>query len=169
MPEDRLPSMLMFGAVEKGAALQGGQKRRWKDVARESMVAFDIAWGWREKEHWVDLANDRVAWRAAVQAGTGRHHADKNLLAETKRVVRKTAEMRRNVQAAEPVQQRTLLRRPPSNTSSACPVLQPVVEQASSLKTQRHVALPPTVGAIDQALSLEPVAARTRSKMLSRR
>nr|VZI34045.1 unnamed protein product [Spirometra erinaceieuropaei] len=59
-----LPKQLYCGYVAAGARRQAGQKRCYKDTLKNSLKPLQI-----NTETWEDLAQDRPAWRWAVETG----------------------------------------------------------------------------------------------------
>ena len=64
MNDSRLPKMVLYGELAEGRRRQGGQKLRYKDVAKRHMKAMDL-----DVNGWEDLAADRGKWRHSLYNG----------------------------------------------------------------------------------------------------
>ena len=64
MNDDRIPKKLMYGELENGKRNVGGQKLRFKDVAKRHLKAMEI-----DVSNWEQLATDRISWRSSLHSG----------------------------------------------------------------------------------------------------
>jgi len=64
MTEERIPKALLFGELHNGRRFCGGQQKRYKDVLKVSLKAYNIA-----PESWEQRAQDRSEWRKACKEG----------------------------------------------------------------------------------------------------
>ena len=65
MDDSRLPKQLFHAELSTGKRHKGGQKKRYKDVLKSTLKAYNIS-----VDEWQALAQDRPAWRAAIRKGT---------------------------------------------------------------------------------------------------
>jgi hypothetical protein len=72
MPNQRIPKLVLFGELAEGKRKRGRPKLRYKDVCKESMIAFRI-----KPDTWESTADDSTAWRMALR--TGMAASDKNI------------------------------------------------------------------------------------------
>ncbi|XP_014784914.1 uncharacterized protein LOC106879749 [Octopus bimaculoides] len=82
--DDRLPKRLIFGELQKGKRSQGGQKKRFKDILKASLKAFNI-----DHDTWEQSALDRERWRSAVHKGANTRETNRIAGAEYRRQARK--------------------------------------------------------------------------------
>ena len=64
MGEDRIPKTVFYGQLAEGSRRVGGQKLRYKDVAKRHMKSMNI-----DVDGWEELAADRTEWRSALHRG----------------------------------------------------------------------------------------------------
>lgn len=64
MREDRIPKTVFYGELAEGRRRVGGQKLRYKDVAKRHMKSMNI-----DVNGWEELAADRTKWRSALYRG----------------------------------------------------------------------------------------------------
>ena len=55
MPDERLPKKVLYGELQEGKRSQGGQKKRYKDTLKASLMDFNIP-----TEAWEQAAQDRT-------------------------------------------------------------------------------------------------------------
>ena len=60
LPDERLPKKVLYGELQEGKRLQGGQKKRYKDTLKASLKDFNIPTESREQ-----AAQDRIKWRSS--------------------------------------------------------------------------------------------------------
>ena len=65
MPDERLPKAVFYSEMAEGTRPTGRPKKRYKDCLKETLKKCNI-----NPTNFETLANDRVAWRAAVHLGT---------------------------------------------------------------------------------------------------
>ena len=65
MDVSRLPKQLFHAELSTGKRHKGGQRKRYKDVLKSTLKAYNIP-----VDEWQVLAQDRPAWRAAIHKGT---------------------------------------------------------------------------------------------------
>jgi hypothetical protein len=72
MPDHRIPKRLLYGELQQGKGTKGGQRKRFRDILKSSLNAFNI-----DAEDWEALTQDRttadpspqkVLWFAKVTA-----------------------------------------------------------------------------------------------------
>ena len=73
MDDSRLPKQLFHAELSTGKRHKGGQRKRYKDVLKSTLKAYNIP-----VDEWQALAQDRLAWRAAICKGT--KHFEKSWL-----------------------------------------------------------------------------------------
>ena len=73
MDDSRLPKQLFHAELSTGKGHKGGQRKRYKDVLKSTLKAYNIP-----VDEWQALAQDRLAWRAAIREGT--KHFEKSQL-----------------------------------------------------------------------------------------
>ena len=61
MEENQLPKITLYGELEHGKRLSGGQRKRYRDQVYALLKKADLINGWS------DLAEDRNQWRHEVQ------------------------------------------------------------------------------------------------------
>ena len=64
MNDSRLPKAVVYGELAKRKRMHGGQRVRYKDVAKRHLKATHIA-----VDNWETLAQDRQQWRQAIHKG----------------------------------------------------------------------------------------------------
>jgi hypothetical protein len=64
MPDDRLPKQILFGELNGGERLRGGQETKWRRCVMDDLRSFNIP-----LENWVELAQEGDAWATKVQIG----------------------------------------------------------------------------------------------------
>ena len=84
MPDERLPTKILFGELQIEKRFHGGQKKRYKDALKASLEDFNIP-----RESWEQIAQDRTKWRGLIRRGAGEYEAKRISEAEQKRVQRK--------------------------------------------------------------------------------
>ena len=84
MPDKRIPKQLMYGELEGGRRLAGGQKKRFKDTLKVSLKCFDI-----DNTCWESLAQDRQMWRCNNKRGTRIAENHRIVESQRKRAARK--------------------------------------------------------------------------------
>ena len=83
MDDSRLPKQLFHAELSTGKRHKGGQRKRYKDVLKSTLKAYNIP-----VDEWQALVQDRPAWRAAIREGT--KHFEKRLQSlDDKRSARK--------------------------------------------------------------------------------
>ena len=68
MEDSRLPKRLFYGELKEGRRSHGGQRKRYKDTLKASLKRCNIP-----PASWEDAAQDRAAWRTAVNTGVAHH------------------------------------------------------------------------------------------------
>ena len=71
--DSRLPKQLLNAELSTGKRHKGGQRKRYKDVLKLTLKAYNIP-----VDEWQALAQDRPAWMAAIREGT--KHFEKSRL-----------------------------------------------------------------------------------------
>ena len=91
MPDKRIPKQLMYGELNKGKCLVGGQKKRFKDSLKVSLKNLNM-----DINSWEILAQDCSTWRSSITSGA--RTAEKHQVAEVqkKRAARKDRIMNTN-------------------------------------------------------------------------
>ena len=84
MDDSRLPKELFHAELSTGKRHKGGQRKRYKDVLKSTLKASDIP-----VDEWQILAQDRLAWRAAVRDGTKKFEDSRLQSLDDKRLARK--------------------------------------------------------------------------------
>ena len=64
MDESRIPKKILYGELAVGKRRRGGQKLRYKDVAKRHLKAMDL-----DVDSWEDQAADRGRWRSSLYNG----------------------------------------------------------------------------------------------------
>lgn len=82
--DERRPKKLLFGELQQGKRSQGGQKKRFKDMLKASLKAFNIS-----HDTWEQSAQDRAAWRSVVHKGTKACETNRTAVAEERTHARK--------------------------------------------------------------------------------
>ena len=85
MPDHRLPKILLYGELEKGKRSQGGQKKRYKDLLKTSLKAFEI-----DQNTWEKLVQNRSTWRSTVKKSASSCEKRRNAATQQRRVDRKS-------------------------------------------------------------------------------
>ena len=80
----RIPKQLMYGELEGGRRLAGGQKKRFKDTLKVSLKCFDI-----DNTCLESLAQDRQMWRCNSKRGTRIAENHRIVESQRKRAARK--------------------------------------------------------------------------------
>ena len=55
MPDERLPKKILYGELQVGKRSHGGQKKRYKDTLKASIIDFNIP-----SESWEQIVQDRA-------------------------------------------------------------------------------------------------------------
>ena len=84
MPDERLPKKVLYGELQEGKRSQGGQKKRYKDTLKASLMDFNIP-----IESWEQAAQDRTKWRCLINKGASQFEDKRICEAERKRKERK--------------------------------------------------------------------------------
>ena len=85
MPDERLPTKILYGELQVGKRSHGGQKKRYKDTLKAFLKYFNIP-----TESWEQIAQDRTKWRGLIRRGAGEYEEKKRISeAEQKRAQRK--------------------------------------------------------------------------------
>ena len=69
MDTSRIPRQIFYGELAQGTRKVGGQKLRYKDVAKRHMKSMGL-----EVNNWEHQANDRSKWRSLLHEGKRRIH-----------------------------------------------------------------------------------------------
>lgn len=64
MPDDRILKQLLYGELCQGKRSVGGQRNRFKNSLRVSLIDFSI-----HTHTWEDLAADCPSWRNLIHVG----------------------------------------------------------------------------------------------------
>ena len=64
MPDHRIMKRLLYGELQQGKRIKGGQRKRFKDSLKSSLKAFNIA-----PEDSEALAQDQTTWRSFTHKG----------------------------------------------------------------------------------------------------
>ena len=78
MPDDRLPKQFLYGEICYGKRSVGGQKKRFKDTLKKTLISFNI-----DVTNWEVCAQDRPLWRSMIH--TGARTAETNRIAEAQK------------------------------------------------------------------------------------
>ena len=84
MDDSRLPKQLFHAELSIGKQHIGGQRKRYKDVLKSTLKAYNIP-----VDEWQALAQDRPAWRAAIRKGTKQFERSRLQSLDDKRSARK--------------------------------------------------------------------------------
>ena len=84
MPEERLPTEILYGELEMSKRSHSGQKKRDKDTLKAPLKDFNIP-----AESWEQIAQDRAKWRGLIRRGASEYKAKRISEAEQKRAQRK--------------------------------------------------------------------------------
>ena len=84
MDDSRLPKQLFHAELSTGKRHKGGQRKRYKDVLKSTLKAYNIP-----VDEWQALAQDRPAWRAAICKGTKHFERSRLQSLDDKRSARK--------------------------------------------------------------------------------
>ena len=84
MDNSRLPKQLFHAELSTGKRHKGGQRKRYKDILKASLKASNIP-----SDEWQALAQDRLAWRAAIREGTKLFERSRLQSLDDKRLARK--------------------------------------------------------------------------------
>ena len=85
MPDERLPKRILYGELLTGARSHGGQKKRFKDTLKASLKDFGI-----DHNSWETTAQNRAAWRRAINKGAAAYESRRLETAKSKRATRKS-------------------------------------------------------------------------------
>lgn len=85
MSEERLPKRLFYGELKEGKCSQGGQRKRYKDCLKASLLCCNIS-----PDSWDDLAQERSAWRTLVRSGVSGDETSRITEQQQKRQHRKS-------------------------------------------------------------------------------
>ena len=84
MDDSRLPKQLFHAELSTGKRHKGGQRKQYKDVLKSTLKACNIP-----VDEWQALAQDRLAWRAAIHKGTKHFERSRLQSLDDKRSARK--------------------------------------------------------------------------------
>ena len=84
MDDSRLPKQLFHAELSTGKRHKGGQRKRYKDVLKSTLKAYNIP-----VDEWQALAQDQPAWRAAIRKGTKQFERSRLQSLDDKRSARK--------------------------------------------------------------------------------
>ena len=84
MPDERLPKRILYGELLTGARSHGGKKKRFKDTLKASLKDFGI-----DHSLWETTAQNRTAWRGAINKGAAAYESRRLQTAKSKRATRK--------------------------------------------------------------------------------
>ena len=84
MDDSRLPKQLFHAELSTGKRHKGGQRMRYKDVLKSTLKAYNIP-----VDEWQALAQDQLAWRAAIHEGTKHFEKSRLQSLDDKRSARK--------------------------------------------------------------------------------
>ena len=84
MDDSRLPKQLFHAELSTGKRHKGGQRKQYKDVLKSTLKACNIP-----VDEWQVLAQDRLAWRAAIRKGTKHFERSRLQSLDDKRSARK--------------------------------------------------------------------------------
>lgn len=80
MSNERIPKALFFGELAEGKRSTGGQRKRYKDVLKATLKAYNI-----DSKTWTQMAQDRARWRSVCWAGNETFEKSRTLKMEEKR------------------------------------------------------------------------------------
>ena len=80
MPDERLPTKILYGELQVGKRSLGGQKKRYKDTLKASLKDFNIP-----TESWEQIAQNRTKWRDLIERRAGEYEAKRISEVEQKR------------------------------------------------------------------------------------
>ena len=86
MDDGRIPKDLLYGELADGARSRGRPSLRFKDSCKRDMRSAGI-----DIETWERLAEDRGAWKSAVQGGVEQAEAERSNRAKQRRAERKAS------------------------------------------------------------------------------
>ena len=86
MPDERLPTKILYGELQVGIRSHGCQKKRYKDTLKASLKDFNIP-----LDSWEQIAQDHIKWRGLIKKGE---------LVNTKQ--KESAKPSRNVHSGKP-------------------------------------------------------------------
>ena len=72
MPDERLPTKVLYGGLQEGKRFQGGQKKRYKDTLKASPKDFIIP-----SDSWKQAAQDLTKWCCLTKQGAAQYEAKK--------------------------------------------------------------------------------------------
>ena len=84
MDDSRLPKQLFHAELSTGKRHKGGQRKRYKDVLKSTLKAYNIP-----VDEWQALAQDWPAWRAVIREGTKHFEKSRLQSLDDKRSARK--------------------------------------------------------------------------------
>ena len=64
MPDERIPKQLLYGELCQGKRSVSGQRKRFEDSLKVSLIDFSI-----DTQTWENLAADRPTWRSFIHSG----------------------------------------------------------------------------------------------------
>ena len=64
MPDEGLPTKVLYGELQEGKRSQGGQNKRYKDTLKAMLKDFNIP-----IDSWEQAAQDRTKWRCLINKG----------------------------------------------------------------------------------------------------
>ena len=80
MSDHWLPKILFYGEIKEGKRSRDGPKKRFKDLLKANLKAFNIDPATLES-----AAQDKTCWRASVRTGAVSCEASRNIAAERRR------------------------------------------------------------------------------------
>ena len=80
MPDHRLPKQMLYGELSEGARSVGGQFKRYRDVAKQTLKVCNIQFGQIE-----NTALDRAWWSASSRQGVKRAEEDRHAWLQRRR------------------------------------------------------------------------------------
>ena len=87
MNDNQLPKQIFYSELSSGVRNKGEQRKRYKDTLKQTLKLTGI-----DAETWHELAEDRTAWRKAVEKGVRSFEDDRVKVREDKRLKRKANE-----------------------------------------------------------------------------
>ena len=81
MPDEHLPKKILYEELQVRKRSHGGQKKRYKDTLKASLIDFSIP-----TDSWEQIAQDRAKWRGLIRRGAGKYEAKRISKAKQKPV-----------------------------------------------------------------------------------